>query len=130
MGLIPSINYLGEWYKDYLYENLTDYGNLVLLSDGEAHSLVIMEAFVAGLGVVISEWATANLDLSKNFITVIPEDKINDIEYVEKCIIENRNYSVNNRKEILEYSKQFDWVNVIKSYYIPNIQKVIKKQKN
>ena len=61
---------------------------------------------------------------------LIPEDKINDIEYVEKCIIENRNYSVNNRKEILEYSKQFDWVNVIKSYYIPNIQKVIKKQKN
>ena len=47
-------NYLGEWTKDQLYKELTDYGNLVLLSDGEAHSLVIMEAFAAGLGVVIS----------------------------------------------------------------------------
>ena len=44
-------NYLGEWSKKYLYENLTHYGNLVLLSDGEAHPLVCMEAFAAGLGV-------------------------------------------------------------------------------
>jgi hypothetical protein len=29
-------NYLGEWTKDKLYEQLTDYGNLVLLSEGEA----------------------------------------------------------------------------------------------
>ncbi|MEC8578098.1 MAG: hypothetical protein VXY41_01675, partial [Pseudomonadota bacterium] len=36
-------NYLGEWSKKYLYENLTHYGNLVLLSDGEAHPLVCME---------------------------------------------------------------------------------------
>ena len=75
-------NYLGEWHKDYLYDNLTDYGNLVLLSDGEAHSLVIMEAFAAGLGVVVSEWATANLDLDKKFITVIPEDKFSAGERV------------------------------------------------
>ena len=97
----------------------------MLLSDGEAHSLVIMEAFAAGLGVVVSEWATANLDLNKKFITVIPEDKVNDLEYVEKAIIENREYSVNNRQEILEYAEQFDWKNVIEKYYLPNIQKVI-----
>lgn len=121
-------NYLGEWEKDYLYNNLTDYGNLVLLSDGEAHSLVIMEAFASGLGVVVSQWATANLDLDKKFITVIPEDKINDIEYIEKKIIENREYSVKNRDEILDYSKQFSWENIIENYYIPNIQKVIKNK--
>ena len=63
-------NYLGEWSKEQLYKELTDYGNLVLLSDGEAHSLVIMEAFAAGLGVVISEYARANLDLDKKFITL------------------------------------------------------------
>jgi hypothetical protein len=63
---------------------LTNYGNLVLLSDGEAHSLVLMEALAAGLGIVISEFATANLDLDKEFIDVIPENKINDIEYIEK----------------------------------------------
>ena len=54
-------NYLGEWSKKYLYENLTHYGNLVLLSDGEAHPLVCMEAFAAGLGVVVSQWGKANL---------------------------------------------------------------------
>ena len=123
-------NYLGEWHKDYLYDNLTDYGNLVLLSDGEAHSLVIMEAFAAGLGVVVSEWATANLDLSKEFITVIPEDKVDDIKYVEKCIIENREYSINNREEIVEYSKQFGWTSVIENYFLPNIQKVIDTRKS
>lgn len=125
-----SKNYLGEWEKDYLYDNLTDYGNLVLLSDGEAHSLVIMEAFAAGLGVVVSQWATANLDLSKKFITVIPEDKVDDLEYVEKAIIENREYSVNNRDEILEYSKQFDWTNVIENHFIPNVEQVIQNKKN
>ena len=49
-------NYLGEWSKDVLHDHLTEYGNLVLLSDGEAHPLVCMEALAAGLGVVVTEW--------------------------------------------------------------------------
>lgn len=120
-------NYLGEWNKDTLHEELTNYGNLVLLSDGEAHSLVLMEALAAGLGIVISEFATANLDLDKEFIDVIPENKINDIEYIESIIFKNREYSISHRKEILEYSKNFEWSNIIESYYIPNIQKLISK---
>lgn len=118
-------NYLGEWSKETLYNELTNYGNLVLLSDGEAHPLVCMEALACGLGVVVSQFGTANLDTTKEFIDVIPEDKINDISYVESIIIKNRNYSVLHRKEILEYSKQFDWENIVKKYYIPNIKKVI-----
>ena len=118
-------NYLGEWKKEYLHDYLTDYGNLVLLSDGEAHSLVIMEAFAAGLGVVISEFAQANLDLDNEFITMIPENKIDDIQYVEYAIKENRNYSVNHRDEILEYAKNFCWRNVIEKHYLPNVQKLI-----
>lgn len=118
-------NYLGEWSKEQLYKELTDYGNLVLLSDGEAHSLVIMEAFAAGLGVVISEYAKANLDLDKKFITVIPEKKIKDIDYVEGQIIRNREYSIKHRDEIREYAKQFEWKNVLQKYYLPSIQKLI-----
>lgn len=125
----PSINYLGEWSKEYLYNNLTDYANLVLLSDGEAHSLVLMEALVAGLGLVISEWATANLDLSKDFITVIPENRIADIEYVAMKIEENRNISLKKRKDILQYSKQFYWKSQIQNYYIPSMEKVIASSK-
>ena len=119
-------NYLGEWSKETLYNSLTDYGNLVLLSDGEAHPLVCMEALAAGLGVVVCQWGAANLDASKNFITVIPESKITDISYVEAKIIENRNYSIKNRKEITEYANQFDWMNVMRDIYIPTIERIIK----
>ena len=120
-------NYLGEWQKETLYKELTDYGNLVLLSDGEAHPLVCMEAFCAGLGVVVCEWGKANLDLDKEFITVIPEKKINDIEFVESEIIKNREYSVAHRDEIVEYSKTFEWKNVLQTNYIPAVEKVIER---
>ena len=118
-------NYLGEWSKKYLYENLTHYGNLVLLSDGEAHPLVCMEAFAAGLGVVVSQWGKANLDSSKEFITIIPENKIKDIEYVKEKIKENRAYSLEHREEILNYAQKFDWINVVKKHYIPNVKMVL-----
>lgn len=121
-----SINYLGEWSKKNLYKNLTHFANLVLLSDAEAHALVCMEALSAGLGLVISEWATANLDLDKEFITVIPENKINDVKYVEEKIVQNRDISLKNRKNILEYSKQFSWDTTLKKYHIPLMEKLIR----
>lgn len=124
-----SKNYLGEWTKDYLYDNLTEYGNLVLLSDGEAHPLVCMEALAAGLGIVVTEWGKANLDDTKKFIDIIPESKINDIKYIESIIIKNRNYSINHREEIIEYSKNFNWEKIIKEYYIPNILEVIENDR-
>lgn len=120
-------NYLGEWSKDTLYKNLTDYGNLVLLSDGEAHPLVCMEALSCGLGVVVSQFGTANLDTSKDFIDVIPENKIQDITYIESVLERNREYSVSHREEIVEYSKQFKWESILEKYYIPNVEKVIKE---
>jgi hypothetical protein len=54
-------NYIGEWTKPILYEKLTNYGNLILLSEGEADPLVVKEALIAGLGVVVSECSSANL---------------------------------------------------------------------
>jgi len=115
-------NYLGEWDKEYLYLNLTKYANLVLLSDGEAHPLVCLEAMSAGLGLVISEWATANLDLNLPFIDVIPESKINDIPYIERIIEENRKKSITMREEIRNYViSNFSWDKIVKEYYIPNI---------
>ena len=120
-----GINYLGEWSKEQLYKNLTEYGNLVLLSDGEAHPLVCLEAFAAGLGVVISQWAAANLDLDKDFITVIPEDKINDMEFIDTELVRNRYYSVNHRPEIREYAESFSWTKVVEKYYVPAMEKII-----
>ena len=122
-----NINYLGEWSKEHLYNNLTDYGNLVLLSDGEAHPLVCMEALAAGLGVVVCEYGAANLDTTKDFITVIPESKITDLKYLEDEIIKNRDYSVSHKDDIIKYASNFDWVNVIKDRYIPCVEDLISK---
>lgn len=114
---VKSSSYLGEWTKDYLYKNLTNYSNLVLLSDGEADPLVTKEALMAGLGLVISEYASANLDLSLPFITVIPNSKLNDIHYIEKEIIRNRNLSNLNREEIRNYAlKNHSWDIVVDNY--------------
>lgn len=111
-----TTRYLGPWSKKQLYEQLSHYGNLILLSDGEADPLVVKEALVAGLGVVVSEVASANLDYTKQFITVIPDAHLNDISYVTEAIIQNRNYAIKNRIEILQYSQKFDWFNIVKNY--------------
>jgi hypothetical protein len=47
------------------------------------------------------------------------------LEFVENQIIKNREYSIAHRDEILEYSKQFDWKQVLQNHYIPSIMKVI-----
>lgn len=110
-------NYLGEWDKETLYKNLTHYSNLVLLSDGEADPLVTKEALISGLGLVISEYSSANLDITKPYISVIPENKINDLEYIEKMIHENREISNKMRKEIREDSLiKYNWGNITKNY--------------
>jgi hypothetical protein len=110
-------NYLGEWTKPMLYENLTDYGNLILLSSGEADPLVVKEGLMAGLGVVVSECSSANLDLTRPFITVVPDDKLDDLEYIRSKIQENRSVSVTMRDEIREYAlANFAWSAIIKKY--------------
>ena len=120
-------NYLGELSKEYLYQNLTVFSNLILLSDGEAHPLVCLEALSSGLGLVLSEFSTGNLDINKPFIDVIPESKINDTAYIESIIRENRLKSRKYRTEIREYSKEFDWEKVIKCNYVPLIKKITNK---
>lgn len=121
----PAINYLGEWNKDKLYSELTDFANLVLLSDGEAHPLVCLEGLSSGLGLVISDFATANLDISKEFITVISEEKIEDLDYINFHVKKNREISVSMRQQIREYSLGFDWLRIIEDIYLPNIKKLI-----
>ena len=101
---ITNPRFLNWWPKEVIYTNLTNYANLVLLSEAEAHSLSISEALLAGLGVVISEACCANLDLSKPWITVIPNDKLDDINYVEQSIIKNREISIKHKDEIRQHS--------------------------
>ena len=54
-------------------------------------------------------------------------DRIDDLEFIESEIIKNREYSISHREEILEYSKQFDWKQILQTHYIPSIMKVIEQ---
>jgi glycosyltransferase involved in cell wall biosynthesis len=72
---------------------------------------------MSGLGLVISEYSTANLDLSLPFIDVIPESKIKDIDYVKNIIINNRNKSLEMREKIRQYGMDnFSWEVIIDKF--------------
>jgi glycosyltransferase involved in cell wall biosynthesis len=118
-------NYLGEWSHEHKLQHVTDYGNMLLLSDGENGTpLVIKEALIAGLGVVVSKYAAHDLDQSLPFVTVIPDDKWNDIEYVERELIKNREISVTMRKDIRQYGvDNFSWQKLVKTY-VKNIEQM------
>jgi hypothetical protein len=121
-------NYLGEWSKPQLYDGLTNFSNLVLLSDGEAHPLVCIEAMSAGLGLVISEYASANLNTDLDFIDVIPNSKLDDIDYISDVIKINRSKSSKIRNDIRKYVyDNFDLETSISNIYIRNIMSILKK---
>ena len=115
--ITQSPHYLGEWNKETLYEKMTDYGNLILLSEGEADPLVVKEALMAGLGVVLSECSAANLDKTRSFITIIPQDKLEDIVYITQAISQNREVSIMSRSEIRQYAlDHFAWDRIMDTY--------------
>jgi glycosyltransferase involved in cell wall biosynthesis len=121
----PGKNYLGEWEHEHKLQHVTDYGNMLLLSDGENGTpLVIKEALICGLGVVVSQYAAHDLDQSLPFVTVIPDDKWNDVEYVEEKLIENRKISVSMRSQIRDYGvHNFSWEHLVK-LYVKNIEEM------
>ena len=109
--------YYGEQSKQDIMDNLTSYANMVLLSSGEAHPFVCLEAMASGLGLVLSEQSTANLDVDLPFINVIPDTKLDDTDFLRDQIVSNRKTSLTMRKEIRQYCKDnFDWCAIIQKY--------------
>ena len=115
-------SYLGKWTREEVYENLTNYPNLILFSDGEAAPQVTAEALVAGCGLVVSEEATANLDTSLPFISVINK-KINQKDLIN-VIKENRINSIKYRNEIREYGVEAFGLKSCVSKYIKKIEEL------
>lgn len=110
-----TCKYAGIWTKPDLYANLTEYKCLILLSDGEAAPLVVPEALSAGLSLVVSETASANLDRSLPFIHVLPNGSLNETatETIKTAIENNHKY----RKDIRKYAKDyFDWSVICDEY--------------
>jgi glycosyltransferase involved in cell wall biosynthesis len=108
--------YLGQWTHEEVANNLCKFNSLVLLSSSELQPLVCLEALCSGLGLVISKPCSQSLDLSKPWISVIPEDKLNDINFINDEINRISNLSELHRKEIIDYGKSFDWSNIIDKY--------------
>ena len=115
-------NYKGEPSREELLKLIPNYGNMVLLSLGENGTpLVLKEALMAGLPIVINEYSSNDLDLTLPFIDVIDKTKLDDTEYIETIIENNRNKQ-NMKHEICEYAhKNFSWTKLVDKY-IENIK--------
>lgn len=98
-------SFKGPWTQEEVKNNLTDYGNLVLVGYGEDAPRVTMEALCSGLGLVVSEEASANLDRSLPFIDVIDRKSITD-EELNEVVVRNREVSTKLRDDIVEYGRQ------------------------
>jgi glycosyltransferase involved in cell wall biosynthesis len=116
-------NYKGSWTREDVQTKLTDYGNLLLLSKGEADPLVVKEALMCGLGVVINATSSKNLIRDTNnkdidqFITIIEDEKMDDLHYIQTKIDENRMSSLLIRDKIRHYSEsKFAWNIFIEKY--------------
>ena len=116
-----TTKYLGVWSLPEVYQRLTEYSCLVLISKGEVAPLVVLEAMSAGLGIVVSESASANLH-PQDFIKVLPDDILTNAtpknqqivcESIEQMIKNNQS----SRSVIAAYAQEhFDFSQIIKSY--------------
>lgn len=116
-----SINYKWVWSRQQVYNNLTDYSALILLSDWEAHPLVVSEALCSWLSVIISKEASANLDTHKKFIKIVDINQKNLAEVIKSVISENDSYRLECSKYIDEnfsYKKRIDNLLVLFNNYI------------
>jgi hypothetical protein len=120
-------NYMGEMPRKKLNTEITKYCNFILLSSVENTTpLVVKEALICGLGVVVSEQVSVELDASLDFIDIIPEDKIDDLSYIQNVLEKNKEYSLKNRNKIRQYGiETFGLPNILEFEYVPKLQSLL-----
>ncbi len=107
--------YLGEWSREQVHTNLTDYSCLVLLSGAESAPLVTIEALAAGLSVVVNQGSSGNLD-PQPFITVLPDEE-SDPETITKTIDQAIGANPQYREAAREYAvNHFNYPVVVQEY--------------
>ena len=111
-----SEKYLGQWTYEEVVDNLCKFNVLVLFSNSELQPLVCLEALCSGLGLVISQPCAQSLDLSKPWISVIPNDKLEDTDFINSEIDRISKISQDYRTDIINYGKTFDWNNIVDKY--------------
>lgn len=115
-------NYLGAWTREQIHTNLTNYSNIILMSEGEADPLVIKEALCAGLGVVVNKQSAENIEPT-SFITIVKDDDPD----IETKIRENRRISRENRVAIRNYGISKYDIHIEVKKYIETISKLEKE---
>lgn len=107
----------GEIEHSQLMKILPQYGNLILLSTGENGTpLVIKEALMAGLPIVTNRFCISDIDVNLPFVDIIPDDKLNDLDYIETVIAQNLKKQCL-QKDIREYAmKHFSWKSLVMQY--------------
>ncbi len=111
-----TASYLGEWDRETVYERLSEYSCLVLLSESEVAPLAVLEALAAGLSVVISKSCTANLQFPKDFIHVVPDGEMRP-GYVAAVISACATTNGQLRPEIVAHARErFDYPVVMNEY--------------
>ena len=120
-------NYKGEVSRKFLNEEISKYSNFILISSIENTTpLVVKEALICGLGVVVSESVSYELDANLDFISVIKEEYINDIDYIKKIIDENKLISIQKRNEIRNYGiENFGLESILTKSYIKKLKSLI-----
>lgn len=102
-----NVRYLGAWNRDAVHSSLTQYAAMVLISDGEAHAGVLLEAMAAGLSLVVSPESAHNLDTSLPFVFVVDREKPAEIiAALRRAIAENPMHRVSIRAHC---ESTFDW---------------------
>lgn len=102
-----NVHLIGPWKRPQVQQNLTDYAASVLLSDGEAHPLAVMESMAAGLSVVVSPEASHNLDPTRPFVHIVNrDDDVAVTNAVETAVRDSHQY----RADVRRYCEtNFDW---------------------
>lgn len=112
-AILPAgASHIGEWTRDQLRRELTQYRALVLMSRSEGQPLVVVEALAAGLSVVVSPAAAVNLDASRPFVHVVARDE--DLpQALTRAVEENSLH----RQAIRQYAEsEFDWDRIVPRY--------------
>jgi hypothetical protein len=98
--------YKGKWTRNELYEKIGQYGCLVLISQAEAHPLVIGEALGAGLAIVCNEISAANLPKEKPWIFVVSDFILKDPHELTKVVENACKFGLEYRSEIRQWAEE------------------------
>lgn len=116
---IGKTRYLGPWSRNEVYQKMSEYSSLLLLSSFEGDVGVVKEALASGCSIIVSKNASLNLDINLPFIKICDNivDRNQFISDVMRINEENDYY----RPQIYEYFKNKFDVSVTVNEYIQSL---------